>query len=255
MTQIEVVEPTLASEAGHCAALFASLHAAAPGLPYRLWIDRRARLPRIEQQGVPLQRFFNRRWRKLQALWLYRRLLRSGAPILVPTATWFDLRALQLAAAGRIAPQRAFLYFHKWRASARRTAALGRLAQRQPDLALFGTSETIVRALRGAGFAQVEQVLPVLGADFTPPSSAAFRALLSAGAARADKGFTHVVDLVEHLQANRFSIPIVIQASGDHYGRFDERTRADLQRLQRCAYPHLSVLADTLDAQQYQGLF
>jgi hypothetical protein len=46
-----------------------------------------------------------------------------------------------------------------------------------------------------------------------------------------------------------------VQASGDHYGRFDERTHADLRRLQRCAYPHLTVLADTLDAQQYQGLF
>jgi hypothetical protein len=212
-------------------------------------------LPQIERHGVPLQRFFRRRWRKLQALWLYRRLLRSGTPILVPTATWFDLRALDLAAAGRIAPRRACLYFHQWRASARRAAALGRLAQRQPDLALFGTSEAIVQALRRAGFAQVEQIMPILGADFTPQAGAPFRALLSAGAARADKGFARVVDLVEHLHATASSIPIVVQASGDHYGRFDERTRADLRRLQRCAYPHLTVLADTLDAQQYQGLF
>ncbi len=139
---IEIVEPTLASEAGHCAALFASLHAAAPALPVRLWIDRHAQVPRLQEQGVPLQRFFRRRWRKLQALWLYRRLLRSGAPILVPTATWFDLRALDLAARGPIPPRRAFLYFHKWRASARRAQALARLARRQPDLALFGTSQS-----------------------------------------------------------------------------------------------------------------
>ena len=84
---LEIVEPTLVSEAGHCAALFASLRTAAPALPYRLWIDRQAQLPRIEQQDVPLQRFFHRRWRKLQAPWLYRRLLRAGDPILVPTAT------------------------------------------------------------------------------------------------------------------------------------------------------------------------
>ena len=95
---IEVVEPTLASEAGHCAALFASLLAAEPTLPYRLWVDRRAQLPQFEHQGLPLQRFFRRRWRKPQALWLYRRLIRSAAPVLVPTATWFDLRALDLAA-------------------------------------------------------------------------------------------------------------------------------------------------------------
>jgi glycosyltransferase involved in cell wall biosynthesis len=252
---VEIVEPTLVSEAGHCAALFASLRAAAPSLPYRLWADRNARLPRIEQQGVPLQRFFSRRWRKLQAPWLYRRLLRSGSPILVPTATWFDLRALDLAAGGRIPPLRAFLYFHKWRASARRAAALARLARRQPHLALFGTSEAIVQALREAGFAHVEQVMPVLGADFAAPAGAPFRALLSAGAARADKGFTHVVDLVEHLRATGSNIAVVVQASGDHYGRFDQRTRADLQRLLQLGYAHLTVVADTLDAQQYQGLF
>jgi hypothetical protein len=252
---LEIVEPTLVSEAGHCAALFASLRAAAPTLPYRLWIDRQAQLPRIEQQSVPLQRFFSRRWRRMQALWLYRRLLRSGAPILVPTATWFDLRALDLVARGRIAPQRAFLYFHKWRASARRAAALGQLARRQPDLALFGTSEAIVQALRGAGFAHVAQVIPILNADLAPQPAASFRALLSAGAARSDKGFAQVVDLVEHLAAIGSSLPIVVQASGDHYGRFDEHTRADLQRLRHTGYPHLTLLTETLDARRYQDLF
>ncbi len=252
---IEIVEPTLVSQAGHCAALFASLRAAAPALPYRLWVDRHAQLPQFERQGVMLQRFFSRRWRKLQALWLYRRLLRSGAPVLVPTATWFDLRALDLAARGTIGRQRAFLYFHKWRASARRAQALSRLARRQPELALFGTSESIVQALRASGFAHVEQIVPVLGADLAPQSATAFRALLSAGAARADKGFTHIVDLVEHMAATGSALPIVVQASGDHYGRYDERTRADLLRLRGCHYPHLTVLADTLDATQYQHLF
>jgi hypothetical protein len=253
---LEIVEPTLVSQAGHCAALFASLRNAAPTLPYRLWVDRRAHLPQFEQQGVLLERFFSRRWRKVQALWLYRQLLRSGAPVLVPTATWFDLRALDLAARGTIARQRAFLYFHKWRASTRRAQALSRLARRQPDLALFGTSEAIVQALRASGFARVEQVVPVLGADLAPQGGVApFRALLSAGAARADKGFTHIVDLVEHLAASGSALPIVVQASGDHYGRYDERTRADLLRLRSCHYPHLTIRDDTLDPRQYQDLF
>ena len=253
--RLEIVEPTLVSEAGHCAALFASLRAAAPTLPYRLWVDRHAQLPRFERQGVTLQRFFNRRWRKLQAFWLYRRLLRSGAPILVPTATWFDLRALDLVAGGRIPPQRAALYFHKWRVSEQRAQALHRLARRQPNLALFGTSQAIVTALRAAGFARVGQVEPVLGADLAPHSAASFRALLSAGAARADKGFTHIVDLVQHMADTGSSLPIVVQASGDHYGRYDEQSRSDLARLRSCRYPHLTVLTETLDAGQYQDLF
>ncbi len=252
---VEIVEPTLVTEAGHCAALFASLRGAAPTLPYRLWIDRRAHLPGIEGSGVPLRRYFSRRWRKLQAPWLYRQLLRAQAPILVPTATWLDLLALDLVSGGRIGPRRVFLYLHKWRASPGRAAALHRLALRQPELQLFGTSEAIVQAMRAAGFAHVEQIEPVLGADFETPPDAPFRGLLCAGAARADKGFALVVDLVEHLHATGSNIPITVQASGDHYGRFDEHTRADLQRLRRCGYAHLTVLAETLDAHPYQRLF
>ena len=252
---LEIVEPTLANEDGHCAALFASLRSAAPELPYRLWVDRTAQLPGIEGAGVPLQRFFQRRWRKPQAWWLYRRLLRSRAPILVPTATWFDLRALDLAASGPLETGRAFLYFHKWRVSPRRAGALRRLARRQPHLSLFGTSEAIVQAMRAAGFAQVEQIEPVLGANAAPLPEAPFRALLSAGAARADKGFTHVVDLVDHMEASGSGLPIVVQASADHYGRHDDRTSADLQRLAQSGYPHLTVLTDTVDSNAYQALF
>jgi hypothetical protein len=79
--------------------------------------------------------------------------------------------------------------------------------------------------------------------------------LLSAGAARADKGFTQVVDLVQYMGEVASSLPIVVQASGDHYGRYDERTLSDLARLQSSRYPHLTVLTDTLDARQYQDLF
>jgi len=254
---IHVVEPTLASEAGHCAALFLGLRAAAPGLRFRVWIDRRARLPGWVDASTQLEPAFHRRWRKLQALLLYRRLLRAGEPLLVPTATYFDLRAIDLAARGPLPPHRAFLYFHKLRMSADRARALARLAQRQPALELFGTSEEIVARLRAAGFTQVRRVLPVLSAGrgaaaATPP---AFRTLLSAGAARADKGFSRIVDLVEFMAASGASLPIAVQTSGDHYGRHDERTQADLARLRACRYPGLTLVDDTLDGAHYAALF
>jgi len=252
---LEIVEPTLVGEAGHCAALFSSLQRAAPFLPYRLWVDRRAQLPQIAGSGVALRPYFHRRWRKLQALWLYRRLLRGDAPILVPTATWFDLRAMDLVSGGRIEPLRAFLYFHKWRNSPARDAALQRLALRQPALHLFGTSEAIVAHLRRAGFEQVRQVIPILGEVAPAAKPAGFRCLLSAGAARGDKGFAHVVDLVELLQARASTLPIVVQASGDHYGRHDPRTREDLQRLRHLDYAPLTVLEQTLTAREYADLF
>jgi hypothetical protein len=258
--RINVVEPTLASEAGHCAALLRGLRAAAPGLALRVWIDRRARLIGWSDAATQLEPVFHRRWRKLQALLLYRRLLRSAAPILIPTATYFDLRALDLVARGPVPPHRVFLYFHKLRMSARRAHALAELARRQPALELFGTSEEIVARLRAAGFAQVQRVLPVLAAGGQPAGGAAggaapFRTLLSAGAARADKGFSRIVDLVEWMAQTGATLPIAVQTSGDHYGRYDERTAADLVRLRACRYPRLELVDDTLDGARYAGLF
>jgi hypothetical protein len=252
---IEVVEPTLVSEAGHCAALFRGLHAAAPDLRFELWIDRRAQLPGWIGAGTVLRPYFRRRWRKLQAIPLYARLLRAGAPVLVPTAGYFDLRALDFAAHGRIAPQRAFLYFHKLRMSASRMRALAGLARRQPDLELFGTSEEIVARLREAGFTQVRRVLPVLSGAGPQDGQASFRYLLSAGAARADKGFGRIVDLAQLLARSGAPLPLAIQTSGDHYGRYDERTREDLERLRQVAYPGLTLLSDTLDGAGYAALF
>jgi hypothetical protein len=254
-TVIEVVEPTLVSEAGHCAALFQGLHAAAPGLQFRLWIDRRAQLVGWADSATQLRPVFDRRWRKFQAILLFRRLLRAGTPLLVPTASYFDLRALDLAARRRIPAHRAFFYFHKLRASASRQAALRKLALRQPNLELFGTSEEIVARLREAGFLCVRRVLPVLTGGATPPPVEHFRYLLSAGAARADKGFSKIVDLVELLARSASSLPIHVQTSGDHYGRYDERTLADIERLRRTNYPGLRLISDTLDAAAYAGLF
>ncbi|HXY05552.1 MAG TPA: hypothetical protein VEI05_03315 [Burkholderiaceae bacterium] len=252
---IEVVEPTLVSEAGHCAALFAGLRAAAPDLAFRLWVDRHAQLPGWDTRQVSLRPLFHRRLRRIEAWLLYRRLLLAGASILVPTAGYFDLRALDLAAHKRIAAERVFLYFHKLRASARRAHALRELARRQPDVELFGTSEEIVQRLRAAGFAHVRRVLPVLAAASPATGRGEFRHLLSAGAARADKGFTRIVDLVELMASTGSTLPITVQTSGDHYGRYDERTLADLARLRKVTYPHLTVLHDTLDAAQYSQLF
>jgi hypothetical protein len=259
--RINVVEPTLASEAGHCAALFRGLRAAAPDLAFRLWIDRRAQLPGWPEAAAQLEPLFDRRWRKLQALLLYRRLLRAPAPLLIPTATYFDLRALDLAAGGRLPAHRAFLYFHKLRVSPRRARALARLARRQPELELFGTSAEIVERLRAAGFPRVQRVLPVLTASDVPAAGAAdaplpaFRYLLSAGAARADKGFARIVDLVEWMARSGATLPIAVQTSGDHYGRHDERTAADLVRLRACRYAPLRLIDETLDGRQYAQIF
>lgn len=252
---IQIVEPTLVTDAGHCAAIFNSLHRAAPDVAYELWGDRRAQAPSVEATGAPLHRHFARPLRKLQALMLYRKLLRGADPLYVPTAGYFDVRAIAALAAGPLPPDKVFLYFHKWRATAERQQAMARLASRQPNLHLIGASREIAGHLRAAGFAQVDTVIPINAEWGLARPQSEFRHLLFAGAARADKGFSHIVDLVAQLATRGESLPFVVQTTGDHYGRYDERTRADLARLRAIGYAPLQTIDDTPDRVQYAQLF
>ena len=225
-------------------------------MAFDMWVDRDVEKSGIRLPHTTLHPHFSRRWRKWQAPWLYRRLLRQSLPIYVPTASYFDLRAVAWAAPGRLAPGQAFFYFHKLRLSPARAQALARLAQHQPDLELFGTSDDIVNRLRTAGFARVARVIPVLDAQAAPDHLATpFRHLLYAGAARADKGFSTVVDMIERLAGDPDPLPVCVQTSGDHYGRHDEQTTADLRRLAPLRFAGLNAIGDTLDAAQYRALF
>ena len=255
MLDVNVVEPTLASDAGHCAAIFGSLYRAAPDLPYRLWVDRRADAPSVAATGVPIVRHFFRPLRKLQAITLYRRLLRGPAPLYVPTATYFDLRVVNAMAGLTLPPDKAFLYFHKLRLSAKRRARLQAVARRQPHLHLLGASPDIAYRLREAGFRRVDVVIPINADAQAVTPSDRFRHVLFAGAARADKGFSHVVELAAHLAAQDADLPLCIQTTGDHYGRYDARTGADLARLRALAYPQLTTVDTTPDRLAYARLF
>lgn len=253
---IQIVEPTLSSEAGHCAAGYRSMSASAQGLSFALWIDRGAHLDELNFSQCELRPYFYRRLRKLQIFWLFRRLLRRSHQMYVPTASYFDLRVCDLAAGKQLEPYQAFFYFHKLRLSAKRQAALRALALRQPHLELFGTSEEIVARLREAGFSRVHRIIPIVNdAGGTVLEATAFRHLLFAGAARADKGFSAVVDLVQLMAAQGTHLPTLIQTSGDHYGRHDEQTQQDLQRLSQVSFTGLQTVSDTLNVDQYRAQF
>src|SRR5262249_61063272 len=74
-------------------------------------------------------------------------------------------------------------------------------------------------------------------------------------AARSDKGFSTAVDFIDYLASERVALPISIQISGDHYGRYDEATRAAIERLKTIHYPYLKVLPETLTRHDYVKLF
>ncbi len=255
---VNVIEPTLEGVSGHSLNVVRSLCAAGAGLRFRLWIGREATLSVLEGIADELRPYFRRRLRKVQAYLLYRRLLRKREPIVVTTAGTLDLYALDWAATGVIPSSIVFLYFHQVRRlTDKKLERFRRLARRQPNLVLMGTTPAITEIFRACGFpnATTLSLPPGLRADAFPSEPPQFQRLLYAGAARTDKGFGAIVDLVAHLAATGSSVPITVQTSGDHYGRYHAQIRMHLERLQRSRYAPLTTLPDPLGPEQYAALF
>lgn len=251
---VNVVEPTLSNEAGHCYSFITSLCKASDGSRVlRLWASRQAALsfggPHIE-----VRKHFFRKIRRFQAYFLFRKLLRAPGRVFVSTARYTDLMLLDLAAGGTLPPKKAYLYVHWFKPSASKAASLRKLALRQPNIEIYGPTPTVTQVFLDAGFKHAQVVpYPISRVDTGVRGAQPFRHLLYAGAARSDKGFSHVVDLVALLHAQGLSLPVVLQTSSE--GKVDAATRDDLQRLGEIAYPHLKILPETLEASQYADLF
>lgn len=253
---IHVIEPTLESEAGHCYSFISSLCAAAQGYPLRLWIGKKAHVG-FARAGVQVENYFSRTVRRLQAFFLYRRLLRKEGRIFVATAGRTDLFLLGWAARGLIPPCKVYLFFHWFRDSVQKRNHLARMAKRQKNLMILGPTDSVVDIFRACGFENTKVVpYPVtpLAAEAFPPA-VQFGHLLFAGAARTDKGFDKVVALVELLARRGKSIPVKIQGSAKHYGKYESRVREDLHRLAKADYPYLEMFPETLVESAYQTLF
>jgi hypothetical protein len=63
------------------------------------------------------------------------------------------------------------------------------------------------------------------------------------------------VNLVAHLNAQKKTLPVSIQSSPDHYGRYDPLVRAEIDRLGKIGYPHLTVRSETLRGREYPEQF
>ncbi|MEO8627241.1 MAG: glycosyltransferase [Betaproteobacteria bacterium] len=253
---LHVIEPTLTSEQGHCMALVRSLCEAMPALHKTLWVGRGAAQGLLASNTTLVCPYFVRRLRKLQLFVLYRRLLREPGPILATTALRIDLLALLWMAPGTIPPGKVFLYFHWLRPTRRKRAFLERFARRQPNVVIFTTTPSVQAVFRVCGF-QNAVLMPYPVTSDTPTAAPAptFRHVLFAGAARRDKGFDHVVSLVEFMAQQREKISISVQASADHYEKYDAPTRTDLVRLAEVSYKWLTVRPETLTHADYAALF
>jgi glycosyltransferase involved in cell wall biosynthesis len=257
--RIDIVEPTLSSEAGHCHSFVESVCAARRDGEdaITLYAGSRARLPRIEGMGVRVVPYFHRRIRRPEAFLLYRKLLRGAGRIFVPTAGRADLTMLSLAAGRSIPPGKAFLYFHWVKPDPSKRDFFRRASGRQPGLTLMGPTESVVGVFRECGFRDV-RVVPYPGSPTSAEAMGAeegFRHVLFAGAARRDKGFPAVVDFVRFLANTGSEISTTVQASPGHYGKFDDGIPSELERLEKASSARLTILPETLGAAEYRAMF
>jgi hypothetical protein len=254
--RLHLVEPRLLDETGHCLSLASSVCQAAAGRPVTVWAARDARLPEFPP-WVRVERHFHRRLRRLQALLLFRRLLRAPGRVLVPTAGHLDLLLLEAAALGRpIPPGKVHLLFHWFRDSPAKRLTLRRVARRQPGLSLLATTTSVVDLFRSCGVGRAEVVpYPLAPPVAAPPGAAPFSHVLFAGAPRQDKGFGRLVAWVEHLARHGDRLPVVLQRDPGGGARYEEATRRDLIRLDAAAYQALRVEPDPLPVARYTALF
>ena len=256
---IHIVEPTLTNEAGHCLSFVTTLALARPNTRIALWANRSAALT-FPSKNVALKPYFFRKIRKIQCYFLYRKLLKSNEKIFVSTASRLDLRTFHLAAKGlfpnNVIPEnKAYFYFHWMNESHKKLAGLKKIAQLQPNLHIFGTTPTQISTFKHAGFKHADVVPYPISAPALSNATHTFAKVLFAGAARQDKGFTHVVDLLEYAAKHQLDIPFLIQSSAEHFSKMDTATKADVARLNSLTYPHLEVCKETLAPAQFLAHF
>jgi len=253
---INVIEPTLMSETGHCFSFLTSLCNASSKAPLCLWINRNASVA-FAGTNVRIERYFYSKIRRFQCYGLYKRLLKAGGKLFISTAGTTDLVLLDWASNGNIPKGKVYLYFHWLNISAKKLAHLKKIAQKLPNLMILGPTPSVINTFQEAGFKNTRLVpYPI---SVQPPQAKKvagnFTGLLYAGAARQDKGISEVVRLVEHMNKLGLQIPFRLQNSPDYRGKYDAITKAQIQRLEKTPYPYLHLYPETLKPDEYAELF
>ena len=251
---LNIIEPTLNSYAGHCYSLVESITQAVPvGRQIRVWAGTES--GKFWQGKGQINPYFFHATRKIQSYFLYRHLLRKPGKLLLSTAASADFMMLDWAAPGKIPLNKVYLYVHWLGAKAAKAEKLARLAQKQPHLKVMCTTVSTADFFNSVGFCASMVPYPRAIEVAKSQGSQAFDHLLFAGAARMDKGFDHMADLVENLARTQAQWPIWIQASTTHQARHDDEILLQIERIKHSGYSSLTLIKNTLTPQQYLALF
>ena len=261
---LHIVEPTLRDQTGHCYALVMDMLAnpSSKKASYQVWLSRRAGNLFGCQNQITEHKHFSRRFRRLESLLLYRKLIVEDKRFFISTATTTDMQLLHWA----FILQRKFtslntnnikLYIHWLYRSNSKLKRLSYIAMKYPNISLACPTKSVQDILKEAGFRKVE-LIPYPSAISQRKNAhlttTAFNKLLFAGAARVDKGFPLVVKLIERLKEAKSQIPVTLQCSTTHKGLHDDVILSAIKRLQNIRYPFVNCLNETLERKDYQAM-
>ena len=254
---INIVEPTLTNEAGHCFSLINNLVKTEGVAQFSIWANAKASINFEAYSRVSLSKYFHRRIRKIQCFLLYKRLLKTKNKIFISTAGMLDLALFAFIAKEVLPPKQVYFYFHWINNEEDKLARLKKIAQKQPNLMILGTTKSVVDVFKKAGFSHAKVApYPIsIPEQNTPLKLINFSKVLVAGAARQDKGFSNVVDLVDYLATIKAEIPFYIQSSSEHLNKSEAKTQLDIARLKRIEYQKLTICEKTLSEIDYLNLF
>lgn len=258
MTELHIIEPTLANHAGHCHGYVQSLLRANQmiGFDLHLWLAWQGR-QLFSKEAVTLHPYFSKRFRKVQKWLCYRQLLKQGKALFIPTAGRLDLIVLDMLSNKANPTGPVFLHFHQFTKTPKKLALLKKLSNKHPEWVMMAPTAGLAQIFIDSGFKHVECV-PCPGYDSPIQSDKNITPLnhvLYAGAARSDKGFPVVVDWLAWLTTNASDIPVHLQISPPYSGRYDKRCQHALAKLQQLNYNALTIYQETLSPKAYQTLY
>lgn len=256
--KLHLIEPTLFDQTGHGFSYAHSLVQANSefGFDLQLWIDQRAN-NLFSKEQVTTHTYFIRSIRQVQKIALYLKLLRQGGIIFVSTCDLWDLKILSFYTRLCGKNSRIFLHFHQFKQTTTKLAALRKIAKHCRNITILTPTSKLAKIFTNNGFRNCT-VVPC--PTFTPVRNAItheakFSKILYAGAARSDKGFATVIQLLQFMRENNSKLPFEIQISAPNSQRYDQDTTNALQMLENITKNNLTLHKDTLNQDQYLSLF
>ena len=261
--RLNVVEPTLHDQTGHCYSYVMGLlrgnRALLAPFSITVWHQKNSSVRFKESQP-----FFSRHFRQIQKVFLYLRLMKKKESLYIATAQSWDVRVIYWCLKYHLYMRRecrtVFLHFHQFSSKPKKIEFLQRVSAQQLPIVILTPTERLQSVFQQLGFSAVKQV-PCFSHEPSAPvpsPTSGFKKLLYAGSARADKGFSAIVSLMEYCQINAPELAFELQISPPSKDCYDDTTEMALKKmavLQQVAKTPVTTHTNTLNQAQYQALF